>query len=583
MFTIDDFWKIFRVIKGETVTDIADNIKTLSKDELAIARKLFKDNIDQNCYYTDDYKRLKEFIVNWYATHKTVSSIQKEASDPFSLPDEHLDELFRSFGYNFSTELSLYNYETNQTKVNFFLDLVNLYKIKGTPRSIIEALQYYNLNPVEIIEYRLIENLVEELVFRGESVYSSTGSPLNASIIDVSFDIMTGSDPHWMLSESKIEELRLINKINLPSKTPYFSIRTQSDLSELEAVIAALMYNVENQYASWKSTGNVPTRDTEITQFGYKGSLLEIYLSCVYLFNDKYPTGVSGNRYLSYDGTASTSIQIINEYNDLISNPATRQIRESNLILFRNTFTKSSSNKFLKNLDSAGNILQELRPSLKTDLDSVLDTTTDDKVLSRFLRDLQRWIQINIGSGYPNLAYFVLAYSLTDDIKNVIDFFKPYRSRLSSADLIYVINNPLMDSIRISDNEDPLIPVELIYDYITANSHPCCPYPTLLCSDSTSVDLYYSRNTYDCGSFYDLGACIDNNTPDITITQDLHDYLICRDASILNTEYIQNGYGYDSTGNITMEFQSGGFVDFDEGGSFDCPYGSDVMQIYIQD
>ena len=150
MFTIDDLWKVFKVLQGDEdeVTTLSDSFKSLIKSEKTVTTTLFENVIDQAAYNSGDYSRIRSFLVDWYTSLKSIATLQKEVSaDLFSLPDSDLDELFRSFGYDHSTDLTFGNgVQLNTNKVNLFFDLVNLYKIKGTPESIIRVLRYYGTN-----------------------------------------------------------------------------------------------------------------------------------------------------------------------------------------------------------------------------------------------------------------------------------------------------------------------------------------------------------------------------------------------------------------------------------------------------
>ena len=110
MFSIDDFWKIFDLLKGETVTGLTSVTRSVAHSEEGSASNLFSNVIDQTSFDTPDYNRFRDFLINWYASHKTVTGVQSQVSDPFSIPDTHLDELFRSFGFNYSTKLYYHFY-----------------------------------------------------------------------------------------------------------------------------------------------------------------------------------------------------------------------------------------------------------------------------------------------------------------------------------------------------------------------------------------------------------------------------------------------------------------------------------------
>ena len=116
MFTQDDFIQLFRYLKGDSVT-LDPNLIILAENAYASSTSLFTNNLDLQCQMTDDYMRLREFLITWYSTHKTFVNLQSKVSDARSLPEDHLNILMNSFGY--SAGLSEITY-TN--KLNLFYD-----------------------------------------------------------------------------------------------------------------------------------------------------------------------------------------------------------------------------------------------------------------------------------------------------------------------------------------------------------------------------------------------------------------------------------------------------------------------------
>mgnify|MGYP006910643915 CR=1 FL=1 len=100
------------------------------------------------------------------------------------------------------------------------------------------------------------------------------------------------------------------------------------------------------------------------------------------------------------------------------------------------------------------------------------------------------------------------------------------------------------------------------------------------CLDSTA-SIYYSRNTYDCGSNFDIGASIDDDQG-ITIHNSDNIYDIYNYHHGDATACVHLSYTLDSTGEIEFALQDGGFIDFDNDGIFDAPQISDACHIYVQ-
>ena len=562
MFTIADFWKIFTAVSGGT-TDLTDVTKALAQSSQATADKYFTNVIDQIPFNTNDYIRLRSFLRDLYATHKTITSLGSKITDPHSLSNEHLDELFRSFGYNYSTQLKDIDNNPLDSKVRFFLDLVNLYKIKGTPQSVLEVLQYYGVTELDIFEFWLQVDAGGSLVFRGDPV---TGTTVNASQINFPYDFLTNNDPHWFQTQSQILQLNQINKMNLPSKSPYIGVQP---ITQPGAESAILCRTIIDQYDSYIATGDLPVQDAAISLLGIDTSLLELYLCIIYTYNKEYISGIdTTSNIICYDGTNTEAIDILTEYNLLIDSvPTSRENQKESLEEYYRLFTIAQRRYFLQTRNDAGNILNSMNPSLKTSLDNLSDSNV--VVLNSLLKDLANWIRSNIGFGFINLGYILSGMqALFNELKPVIDFFKPYRARLVVLEAIQ-FKHRLFSSIIIEEELDPLSSTDKFYDFITGDSTPC----TL---DSTSP-LYYSRETYDCGSYFDIGAATDiRKVFDLHYREEIHDHLPCPSSD--TTGFVVSETLIDTTADFQF-YQTGGFRDFDETGTFDCTYGFDAVFI----
>jgi len=211
MLKFDDYVRILQFIKDGTYDEKLDAIwRTLAQSEQQVSLQFFQNTIDQTAFATDDYKRLRKFLIDWYAAFRTISKQQQGANDAFSLPDNHLSEMMRSFGYTVGLDIV-----PLENKANFFLDLVNFYKKKGTVETVIDILDYYGFTDADIVEYWLVKNSSGDLVFRPQTVRKSSVSSTVLLLNDFQYDAMTATDPHWMYTESQIENLITTNKINL--------------------------------------------------------------------------------------------------------------------------------------------------------------------------------------------------------------------------------------------------------------------------------------------------------------------------------------------------------------------------------
>lgn len=612
MFNISDYWKIFQYLSGQQVPDLDGTLQILSDAERTKARTLFEQTIDQTCFNSQDYKRIRKFLIDWYSGFRTLGTIQKHTSDPFILPQKYLDELIKSFGFQYPSDiLSL------TSRVNFFLDLVNLYKIKGTPLAIKSAIDYYGLKDTDLAEYWLQKNEDGELIFRGISVfpeYSIIGWP------DISFEETINIDPHWMQSKEQILELINLNKIALPSKSPYFGLRPAFNISNVQVAFAVLIRKVEDQYDKWISTRYLE-KDVRLSYLNYTVSLLELYLSCIYTFNNYYNYGTDSAPdsalYICYDGDLTNTHQITQQYEDLAGYPeynsddpvGEKAYRESHIEQFYDTFTRIRSRNFIQDKSSAGQKLQLINSDLKGSLDSWISSGRQYELLANLLQDLTGWVEIHIGPEFSDIISIVLGVGAFAKIKRIVNVFKPYRARLLGIQFAYIIDNPLFDVVRLYDLIFYIKCVLPFYDWATADSLACCSSPLLECFDSTSViePILYSRETYDCGSYFDIGIAWDEPLQYL-LTQYAGSSLNCRitpwsdTTSDLEFEVLSSDYWYrqqvqtDATTELEFELLptnghsdatsgdievliAGGSLGFDWGGVFDCIGGTDLVKV----
>jgi len=548
--TIADFWKLLSEIQGET-TDLTSSVKAIAQNEKTVSENLFKNVIDQACFTSQDYERIRSFLRDWYAAHRSLTSYQANISDIYQMPNDQLDDLFQSFGYNLST--SLKNPTTNDAtidKVNFFLDLVNLYKIKGTPQALLDVLRYYGLVDVDLFEMSLqFEDREgkpqDDLMFKGKVIAGTTGE---TTPVYLPFDFLTNRDPHWIQTESDIRTLFNETNINFPSQSPYFAVKPLFDEEATDAATGMLQRRVQDQYADWEAGGFLPENDTPIlpqdaiiTITGDQCSMLTLYLSCIYIFNKDYNVGTPfplppNYRFICYDGTNTASTDILEEFRQMTSKPLSRLDQKIRYAEYLETFSREINLNFLQDRDDAETILEVLNPYVKANLDSL--ATDTNAILGSLLRDLGEWVRANISYGFINMSYILFGIdSLFSQLRDVIEFFKPYRARLIPLETI-MFRNRLFNSIIVEDHFEFTVDVTF-HDFLVGDSLACC-------SDSTCNRLYHPREFYDCGSFHDIGAVVDKDHLEIDIVQSVHDFMRCPHA--------------DTTGYVTSEILGGSYV-----------------------
>jgi hypothetical protein len=460
VFTIDDLWRIMEYLKdGTTDPELSELTTTLATSEKYITQGFFDNVLDQPNFNSEDYRRLREMIIDWYSSHKTISTTQKYVSDVHQLPNSHLSELFRSFGFPIGLNLVPLT-----SKANFFLDLVNFYKKKGTPETLVDVLDYYGFSDTDLIEYWLQKDQYGELIFRGESVrLAATGSTLLLDT-DVPFEKITSADPHWMQSADQIENLIQNNKINLPSKSPYFSLSSIFSLFQINISLSILFRIVEDQYDRHVAGFELPY-NTPVKNVGTVLPILHIYIAAIYTFEKSfgYGTSTTFTQYSCYNGDIDYRIdsetppipyglsELSKQYEELIKRPLSRDDRTDRLEELINEWTRPLSESFVNSINAAEPLFEELNPSFKAVVDSWFAVGDESYLMTYLLGTLDNWIRLNIDSKSPSLVITMLGLSFRKELSDIINFFKPYRARLAYMDTAYSIKNPLSESIILDE------------------------------------------------------------------------------------------------------------------------------------
>ena len=259
---------------------------------------------------------------------------------------------------------------------------------------------------------------------------------------------------------------------------------------------------------------------------------------------------------------------VLTEYSSYNKKPYTRLQKKNYINNVDSIFTKKIEELFLKNKNDSAKILTLLNPSLKVEIDTWFSAGKSKDIILYLFKDLDDWFATNY-LNKKSITTTLFGTGFLSSFLKIINFFKPYRSRLTTFEFAYTINDILKDSIIV---EDSLLSTNknIFVDFDTARGIPCC--------DSTSCDQY-SRLTYDCGnSKYDLGASDDNNNLNIEGQQSFKDILNYHTPD--STSYLFLEYSLDSTGDIDFIMQSGGMSKTDSGGIFDSYHGNDIVEIY---
>ncbi len=560
MFTIDDLWRIMKYLKdGTTDPNLSELTTSLATSEKITVESFFENILDQGTFNSNDYNKLRQMLIDWYSSHKTIATTQRDASDVHKLPNQDLSELFKSFGFPIGLELVPLS-----TKANFFLDLVNFYKKKGSPETLVDVLDYYGFSDTDLIEYWLQKDQFGNLVFRGESVrLAATGSTVLLDT-DVPFEALTTPDPHWFQTKSDIEALITTNKINLPSKTPYFSLSSIFSLYSVNISLSILFRIVQDQYDRYTSSLELPY-NIPVKNLGLVLPLLHIYVGTIYCFEKMFGYGTTNSftNYNCYDGTVKylgdppvpfnlSSLTSIAE--DLIKRPQTKEERETRLEELFNSWSRPLSEHFLNSLNAAEPLIASLNQNFKDVIDSWFALGDESFLITYLLGTLDNWIRLNVDSKSPSLVITMLGLGFRKELAKIINFFKPYRARLAYMDTAYSIKNPLTESVMLGD---------WVLTGIHQNIHNHIRPPDDHCPIGTQIPEIdpeeWIRQVLESSWKWDFGKFFDDMPPPPTPTEDpsLYPPILCD----VNEEWLYDiGRRYDPE-YLNFKYDSGGYYD----------------------
>ena len=496
-------FKIVNYLNGEDV-DIQENVKTIANAELANTRELFESTLDQGVFLSQDYIRLRSFLVKWYAAHKVLTKIQDDAPKLFFLPEDHLEELMRSFGFPYGSALGSF-----REKINFFLSLIQIYTSKGSKGSIEQMLRFFNLPSTYILEHDLLYNEEGDLVFRPRLAINLPYSLRKTiDLRDATFESFTAGDPQWYLSKEEIDDLVSRNKITLPSRTNYFSFRTNFTYRSVEVVPLYFFGYMNKLYNEWKKDGSLPPQYIDVSILDFNVSILELYLATLYTLNKMFP---EENNPASEDIRIYTGDKTYEEYEKGFNEqfkvpPYSREETEQLRTEWKEEFTTSSEDYAFTDKSVVEDTLEEINPTLKGIIDLWDEGSLQDNI-TLFAVKLAEWMRNNLDADLREISVYLFGFKAFQqlEISRIIDFFKPYRTKLNVSDLEYVLERPLFESIRYDDDLGEsyinLYPEENLYldeELMDTSIEQTYTEDTYVLNESTltKIDLYNDENVY---------------------------------------------------------------------------------------
>ena len=279
------------------------NIAITTRNETKI---LFKNVIDQISFNTNDYNKLRRFIIDWYSSFRTFLKLQHLSKDPFSMSKPLLDVALKSFGWTDRSEITSTDPFGNVTinselireknlKAALLLALVDIYKKKGSPQSIVELLNFIGISDVSIYEWWLYRERMGSGV--NGDLYLEAHRATNTNDDTVEKMLQTNrylsyeefkriAGPHWYYTEEKIKETDdALEHLSLPSIMPYFSIAVYFHFSKVQQLAAFLNKICNDMFIKYIQSDINDEKIIYLQEFDSSVSVLELYLGFLYSYH----------------------------------------------------------------------------------------------------------------------------------------------------------------------------------------------------------------------------------------------------------------------------------------------------------
>lgn len=241
--------------------------KKLVFSEQETTKDFFETTVDQIAFWSEDHKRIRKFLIDWYSTQRALVTRSRRAVDPYSLSDEELNDLILSFGYP-------YPYEVREEQKSVFLhELIGYYQKKGTPKVLGDVLTFYGLVDAVICEWWLYNDFQNNnLWVRSVPVWPKQVEYPEDYNLKVPYESFVALDPYWHYDKDQGESSEILldlyremedgedpsdpdaekkNKITLPSITPYISLNTVIKGNDVFPQLSVLNRKVQEDYEFW--------------------------------------------------------------------------------------------------------------------------------------------------------------------------------------------------------------------------------------------------------------------------------------------------------------------------------------------
>lgn len=486
-------------------------IIAIADNQYNIAQDYFNRNIDLSSFIAYDYINVKKFLIDWYAAARTIVELHKSIKDPYSLDNDQLDTWIKSLGFIYP------DFIPDNNKPTFLLELVNLYKIKGSPQSLLKLVQFLNYTDFKVLEYWLVadqnaydmhydsgyfydENPIRQLMFIGKQV----GRMLEQHPFTTryTYDQFKSKhlDAHWYYDKRHISHLSDSTPLSLPSLTPYFGLfNVQYLTKKWLPTIACLSRITYNAYQDYISSGINP-RTIIIDGYNDLVSLLELQLGIWWLYfvrigflnrdtNTLDPTvwnSIPNDKlsYICYSVDIANKINI-NQFKEDFKRlydeaPPNREALYNYIRERKDKFTLPTNHPLFEDATQIKPLLYQLNPSYYDYLYdvSLLDADEIKHELNKQLVCIDNVLGA-LDITLATLDNVVLFEGLS--IYTLINFFKPIYSRLVNLAFGLLLSDQVGDRIIAEDQQRQDISI-ILDSGLYNKEEPRCPYYDCKCN-----------------------------------------------------------------------------------------------------
>jgi len=477
MNTTDLFFNIIRYYVTNDESLLSNKVRSIANEQLHIASQFFEKFIQLPAFTGYDSDNLLQFVLHWYAAARTIITLHKNINDAYTLDDESLNEYIKSLGFIYPEYIPANN------KPTFLLELVNLYKIKGSPQALLKLLQVLNYTDVKLLEFWLVsDDNVNNLTYDMDFIYdNASGLPKQLLFVGKQVERMLCEEPleirytykqfkekfkdsHWFLSENQIHRLHTSSKLSLPSLTPFFGLFNYQYITKWFETYAIISRLIKQEYQTYLDSGEV-YREHLLKSFG-KISLLECVLALWWLFYvhfgfidpitneldyEKFVTTIPDEyqRHLCYVVDIANELnkdQFVADFTDIFKRrPKTRAELKAKLKNYENKFLHSKNYSILPDPKQIRTLLETINPDLFNWLYNQHTTN-----LKQIINEL--WSVLDYITGSLDLALSTFSNTFVFEgtkIYNVINFFKPIYARL--INVAYLLELSSFDAVLLDD------------------------------------------------------------------------------------------------------------------------------------